>query len=145
MPYTKTVMPRKHSPGEYFAIVLIGLAQIAAVGICVSFVFGAFELPNSCSISFEDDGLLFAQLIALILTTPWNLSKTLTTEFVFIVSAVLFLSFTTSIVIAENANEALRVCSETQGKRGAYSSIIWINLFSFLHTAVLWGYRIYKL
>lgn len=139
------MVKRKHSPGEYFAIVLIGLAQVAAVGICVSFVFGAFDLPSSCTGIFEDDGLLLAQLIAVILTTPWNLENKLNQEFVFIVSATLFLSFTTSIVIAENAIENLRTCPETGGKRGAYSSIVWINLFSFLHTAVLWGFRIYKL
>ena len=137
---------KDRSLGEFFSIILIGLAQVAAVLVCISFVAGAFEISQSCAAQhFEDDGLLLAQITGLILTTPWNIEKTLTPTFVFIISATLFFTFATSIIISENSIENLRPCSDTNGKKGAYYSLVWINLFSFLHTAVLWGYRIYTL
>lgn len=132
--------------GELLSVVVIGITQVAAVIICLCFLAGEFNTFTNCpSARFEDDGLLLAQITALILTTPWNLEKKLDALFVFIISATLFFTFATSIIISENSIEELRKCQNHSGKKGAYYSLVWINLFSFFHTAVLWGYRIYRL
>ncbi len=130
--------------GEFFAVILIGLAQLAAVAVSTSFVFGAFPAPSSCpQTQFEDDGLLLAQITALVLTTPWNTDRRLPPLFVLIIAATLFFNFATSIIIAENSIEAIRTCgSQTGGKKGAYYYLVFSNLFTFIHTAVLWGVRI---
>ena len=147
---TQKAMPKlkkpKQNKGEFAAVILIGVAQIATVALCLAFQFDAFDTSISCpNILFEDDGLLLAQFTGLVLTTPWNIERSLTTSFVFIVSAVLFLTFATSILIAENSLVYLQDCNDTSGKRGAYTCVLWINLFCFVHTAILWGYRIYSL
>lgn len=130
--------------GEFFAVVIISLLQLAAVAVSTSFVLGAFSLPQCTSAKFEDDGLLFAQITALILTTPWNVDRRLPKIFVYIISATLFFTFTTSIIISENSIEEIRQnsCTDSKGKKGAYYSLVFINLAVFIHTAVLWGYRI---
>ena len=132
--------------GELLSVSIIGITQTAGVIICICFLAEVFDTFTECPYAkFEDDGLFLAQITALILTTPWNLEKKLDTLFVFVISATLFFTFALSIIISENSIEELRNCQNRSGKKGGYYSLVWINLFSFLHTAVLWGYRIYRL
>ena len=131
--------------GELVAVVCIALAQVAAVGVAISFVAGAFSVEQSCpDAAFEDDGLLLAQITAVLLTTPWNVDRKLSRIFNQVISVALFFTFATSIIIAENSIESLRACGSAAGggKKGAYYSIVFINLLIFVHTSVLWGIKI---
>ena len=132
---------------------------VAAVNV-VSFVLGlllnlhAFDDGAiACEARFGDQALVLATISALVLTTPWNFviteSPALNGSYKafaspeFLISAsipitLLFL-YLSIIVLALNGNELIQsgVCPSTNGRRGAYSALVWLDIFVFLHTVVI--------
>lgn len=132
---------------------------VAAVNV-VSFVLGLLlnlhvfdDGAISCEARFGDQALVLATISALVLTTPWNFVITerqivngphggvASPEFLITASVplTLLLLYLSIVVLALNGNELIRtgVCPSTNGRRGAYSALVWLDIFVFLHTVVV--------
>lgn len=132
---------------------------VAAVNV-VSFVLGLLlnlhvfdDGAVACEARFGDQALVLATISALVLTTPWNYVitespalnrgyKEFATPEILICESIpitLLFLYLSIIVLALNGNKLIQsgVCPSTNGRRGAYSALVWLDIFVFLHTTVI--------
>ena len=124
--------------------IAVAALNLAAVILSLLLNLNAFDAAEElCDSLFGDHALLLATVSALVLTTPWHkstqLGKRTDRLVVTAVPLALLLTYAACIVIALNGEAYLDrgECPSASGRRGAYTSIVWLSLFCFLHTTLI--------
>lgn len=124
--------------------IAVAALNLAAVVVAVLLNLNAFDTAEErCNSLLGDHALLLAAVSALVLTTPWHKSTQLGKRpdplVVTAVPLALLLTYAACIVIALNGKDFLDrgECPSATGRRGAYTSIVWLSLFCFLHTTLI--------
>ena len=138
-------------------LVFTAVAAINVVAFVLALLLNLHAFDDdfaSCEARFGDQALVLAAIAALALTTPWNFVIThdykprirenngyASPGFLVFTSVPLTLLFVylSIIVLALNGNELIAEgsCPATNGRQGAYSALVWLDVFVFLHTVVL--------
>ena len=138
-------------------LVFTAVASINVVAFVLALLLNLHVFDDeiaTCEARFGDQALVLASIAALVLTTPWNFvithqhktgireSNNYASPGFLIFTSVpltLLLVYLSIIVLALNGNELIAdgSCPSTNGRQGAYSALVWPDVFVFLHTVVL--------
>lgn len=145
-------------------LVFTAVASINVVAFVLALLLNLHVFDDefaTCEARFGDQALVLASIAALVLTTPWNFVIThqhssgvrdrhsyTSPEFLIFTSVplTLLLVYLSIVVLALNGNELIAEgsCPATNGRQGAYSALVWLDVFVFLHTVVLTFHAKYK-